>query len=92
MICIVKGKYELALLSAFIPFLGLICAIRMARPDSLWAKRFYRGRRLQRAHAKAEVFDARWGRYIDGVTDFIAGKPTDELAKKKAQVPATGTG
>ncbi len=92
MICIVKGKYELALLSAFIPFLGLICAIRMARPDSLWAKRFYRGRRLQKAHAKAEVFDARWGRYIDGVTDFIAGKPTDELAKKKAQVPATGTG
>ena len=49
MICIVKGKYELALLSAFIPFLGLICAIRTARPDSLWAKRFYRGRRLQRA-------------------------------------------
>ena len=92
LICIVKGKYELALLAAFIPFLGLICAIRTARPDSLWAKRFYNaaphatGRR-----EKAKRFDARWGRYLDGITDFIAGKPTDELPPK-AQVPATGTG
>ena len=91
MICILKGKYELALLSAFIPFLGLICAIRTARPDSLWAKRFYNQRRTQRAEAKAEAFDARWGHYLDGISDFIAGKPSDELAPK-AQVPATGTG
>jgi hypothetical protein len=91
MICIVKGKYELALLSAFIPFLGLVCAIRMARPDSLWAKRFYRGRHLQRAHDKAAAFDRRWGRYLDAITDFIAGKPSDELPPK-AQLPATGTG
>jgi hypothetical protein len=90
MICIVKGKYELALLSAFIPFLGIICAIRYARPDSLWARRFYRGRRLQRAQAKADAFDARWGRYLDGISDFIAGKPTDRL-KTKAKAQATGT-
>ena len=90
-ICIAKGKYELALLSTFIPFLGVICAIRTARPDSLWAKHFYNPRRMQRATEKAARFDARWGRYLDGFTDFIAGKPTDELAPK-AQVPATGTG
>ena len=46
---------------------------------------------MQRATEKAARFDARWGRYLDGFTDFIAGKPTDELAPK-AQVPATGTG
>jgi hypothetical protein len=91
MICILKGKYELALLSAFIPFLGLICAIRMARPDSLWARRFYRGKRMQRAEAKAQAFDSRWGRYLDAVTDFIAGKPNDQLPPKD-QVPVTGTG
>ena len=91
MVCIAKGKYELALLAAFIPFLGVICAIRTARPDSLWAKRFYNQHRMQRATDKARHFDARWGRYLDAVSDFIAGKPSDEL-KPKAQVPATGTG
>ena len=91
MVCIVKGKYELALLSAFIPFLGFICAIRYARPDSLWARRFYRGHRMQRAEEKAKAFDARWGRYLDAISDFIAGKPTDER-RPEGQLPATGTG
>jgi hypothetical protein len=91
MVCIVKGKYELALLSAFIPFLGLFCAIRMARPDSLWAKRFYSPRRLARAQQRADAFDARWGRYLAGVGDFIAGKPSEHLPSRD-QLPATGTG
>jgi hypothetical protein len=91
MVCIIKGKYEFALLAAFIPFLGLICAIRTARPDSLWAKRFYNEHRMRRAEQKAKRFDGRWGRYLDGITDFIAGKPSDELPPR-VQAPATGTG
>jgi hypothetical protein len=100
LVCVLKGKYEFALLGAFVPFLGLFCAIRMGRPDSRWAKRFYRGKRMARAEAKAKRFDARWGRYLDGVSDFIAGKPNDELRRMSPtppspptpQAPATGTG
>ena len=33
--CVLKGKYEFALLGAFVPLLALICSLRMARPDSL---------------------------------------------------------
>jgi hypothetical protein len=90
-ICVLKGKYEFALLAAFIPFIGVICAIRMARPTSLWARRFYHGRRMDTAVARAARFDRRYGRIVDWIGDFIAGKPTDELAPK-AQAPATGTG
>jgi hypothetical protein len=89
-ICILKGKYELALLGAFIPFLGFVCAVRMARPSSLWARRFYRGERAARAVARAHAFDRRYGRLTGYLGDFIAGRPTDELAARR-QAPATGT-
>jgi hypothetical protein len=91
LICLLKGKYEFALLGAFVPFIGLICAIRTARPTSRWAQRFYRGARLDRAEDKAARFDARWGRSVDFVSDFIAGKPSDELPPR-VQAPATGPG
>ena len=32
-VCIVKGKYVLALLATFIPLLGLVGAITLARPE-----------------------------------------------------------
>ena len=31
LVCVLKGKYELALLGAFVPFLVFVCAVRMAR-------------------------------------------------------------
>ena len=72
-ICVSKGKYELALLSIFVPFLGLVCAIRLARPESRWARRFYRRpAELERAKRRAERYDRRYGRFTNVIGGFIA--------------------
>lgn len=84
-VCVVKGKYACALLGTFIPFLGVICAITLARPDSMWARRFYRGRQLQRAQQRSAWFDRHFGRLRRSAGDFVAGKPTEPT-------PATETG
>ncbi|HEU4841811.1 MAG TPA: hypothetical protein VFT09_10220 [Ilumatobacteraceae bacterium] len=73
--CILKGKYQFALLGAFIPMLAVFCAVRIARPDSQWAHRFYDEARMARATARATAFDRRFGRIADFVGDFVAGKP-----------------
>jgi hypothetical protein len=52
-----KGKLTLGRLSIFVPPLGLVAALRLARPGSVWASVFYRRdpRKQQRAR---ERFDA----------------------------------
>ena len=42
LVCAFKGKYPMALFGTFIPGFSWIGAIRLARPRSRWAKRFYR--------------------------------------------------
>src|SRR5712692_11821289 len=37
-----KAKLTLGLLSVFVPLVGLVGAVRLAKPNSLWAKRFYK--------------------------------------------------
>ena len=97
-VCVLKGRYEFAVFGAFIVFVAVIAAVLIARPDSLWAKRFYGKARIATATRRADRFEGRWGRYFDAVSDFVAGKPTDEeLAERaklraEAQAPATATG
>jgi hypothetical protein len=70
-----KGKIALGLISLFIPVLGLITAIRLAKPNSLWARRFYDERKLERArrrfapHSRRQRFN-RW------FTDLVGGAPS----------------
>jgi hypothetical protein len=50
-----KGRILLGAVSLFIPLVGLYAAVRLAKPGSPWAKRFYRGHRehkLERARAR----------------------------------------
>jgi len=77
LVCIAKGKYKLALFGAFIPFVALVGAIRLARPGSRWAKRRYGPTKLARASARTTRYDARWGPATDWVCDFVAGKPSE---------------
>ena len=79
-VVVAKGKYRLALFGAFIPTLAMIGALRLARPGSLWARRWYHGARSDRAARRVARHDARWGPYTAWITDFVAGKPTDEVA------------
>jgi hypothetical protein len=76
LICVLKGKYRTALFGLFLPPAGVIGALRLARPSSIWARHRYRGKRLQRATRRAADFDRRWAPLQTGWEDFIGGKPS----------------
>jgi hypothetical protein len=75
-ICVFKGKYRTALFGLFLPPVGLIGAVRLARPASIWARLRYRGKRLERATRRANDFDRRWAPLQTGWANFIGGKPS----------------
>jgi hypothetical protein len=76
LVCILKGKYRSGLFALFLPPVGLIGAVRLARPTSIWARRRYRGQRLERAARRAADFDRRWDPLQADWVDFIGGRPS----------------
>jgi hypothetical protein len=82
-IIVLKGKPRLALLSFFVPFLNWVCAIRLARPNSWWARRFYgkHPKKQARAVARAQKWDARRDKWLDR----IGGAPSTERPAKAAE-------
>jgi hypothetical protein len=75
-ICVLKGKYRTALFGLFLPPVGLIGALRLARPRSIWARYRYRGQELERATHRAADFDKRWAPLQTDWEDFIGGRPS----------------
>lgn len=80
LVALSKGKTLMAVFGVIIPVIALVGAIRLARPDSPWARRFY-GRR-PRARAKAALrayrHDKRWAGPSRTLQDWIGGKPDPE--------------
>jgi hypothetical protein len=72
-LAILKGRYLLGLLGIFIPFVSLAAALRLATPNSAWARRFYspEGSKLARSRARFARLRHREKR----VADAIAGAP-----------------
>lgn len=75
-VCVRKGKFSTAALGAFLPPVAWIGAVRLARPGSTWARRHYDPARAARAKARADGFDARFGRWGLDLADLIAGRPS----------------
>ncbi|MFF3641879.1 hypothetical protein [Streptomyces sp. NPDC002564] len=75
LIALLKGKLRTALIGMVIPFVALIGAIRLARPGSAWARRFYRNRHRARARAGLRAFrhDRRWAGKSRRLQDWIGG-------------------
>ncbi|WP_329188321.1 hypothetical protein [Actinacidiphila glaucinigra] len=75
LLALVKGKLRSAVLGVFVPFVALFAALRLARPDSLWAERLYsrRPRAAQRAEARAARHDARWAGPLRRLQDWLGG-------------------
>ena len=72
-VAILKGKLIMGLIGVFLPFFALFSAIRLAKPESPWARRLYRGKeaKLERARGRDERFEARRLRFFD----LIGGTP-----------------
>jgi hypothetical protein len=72
-LAILKGKIVMGVAGVLFPLVGLIGAIRLAKPDSFWAQRRYEpgSRKLARAERRYERHTRRYQRFQDSV----AGAP-----------------
>ncbi|MFE9725077.1 hypothetical protein ACFYQ5_16140 [Streptomyces sp. NPDC005794] len=77
LIALFKGKARMAVIGTLVPFIAMIGALRLARPASPWAKRFYRRRHRARAKAVLRAYhhDVRWARPRRRFQDLIGGAP-----------------
>ncbi|MFI1563328.1 hypothetical protein ACH4ZX_09705 [Streptomyces sp. NPDC020490] len=75
-----KGKVRMAVFSVIVPFVGVIGFVRLARPGSPWARRFYRNRPRARARALLRAYhhDRRWSGPSRAFQDWLGGKPGAE--------------
>jgi hypothetical protein len=75
-----KGKLGTAVIGVFVPVVAYVGAVRIARPDSPWAKRRYEGkpRKLVKSELREVRFEARWRSKVDWIQDLVAGTPTGE--------------
>ena len=74
LICALKGKLVTAVIGILLQPVAIIGAIRLAKPDSYWARHRYpsRPKREERAERRfGAAYERRWNR----VKDFIAGAP-----------------
>ena len=71
-ICILKGKLPTGILGIVVPLIAWVGAIRLAKPGSWWARRRYRGRKLERAEHR---FDAAYAARHDRLRDLLGGAP-----------------
>ncbi|QFQ96702.1 hypothetical protein F9278_11230 [Streptomyces phaeolivaceus] len=94
LIALAKGKTRTAIFGVVIPFIALVGAIRLARPTSAWARRFYRRRPRARARSwkRAYRHDRRWTGPSRRLQDWIGGTPDEPPALKSAARPALPPG
>ncbi|MFF7129698.1 MULTISPECIES: hypothetical protein [unclassified Streptomyces] len=77
LIALSKGKTRVAIFGVIVPLVALVGAVRLARPDSPWARRFYGRRPRARARATLRAYhhDRRWAGPRRALQDWIGGKP-----------------
>ncbi|MGY3201213.1 hypothetical protein [Streptomyces sp. TE5632] len=77
LIALSKGKTRTAVFGVIVPVVALIGSLRLARPGSPWARRFYRSRHRARAKALLRAYhhDRRWSGPRRAFEDWLGGKP-----------------
>ena len=69
-ICLLKGKIATGLISLPVPLIAFVGAIRLAKPSSFWARRFYSEPKMARA---GERFDERQLARRERLRDLFSG-------------------
>ena len=69
-----KGKLTLGLLSIFLPPVGLVAAVRLARPGSVWAQTVYDEAKRTRARARFDPEVSRLEGLRHGLADLLGGR------------------
>ncbi|MFM9591327.1 collagen-like protein [Streptomyces scabiei] len=94
LIALAKGKTRTAIFGVVIPFIAVVGAVRLARPTSAWARRFYRRRPRARARSwrRAYRHDRRWAGPSRRLQDWLGGTPDRAPALESATRPALPAG
>lgn len=76
LIAAAKGKVFMAVFGVFIPFVSLIAAIRLAEPDSVWARKFYKpnGKKAKRSDKRYARYEKTWRQRKEKLWDILGGK------------------
>ncbi|MFI8205964.1 hypothetical protein [Streptomyces sp. NPDC085937] len=87
LIALSKGKVRIAVFGVIIPLVALVGSLRLARPGSPWAKRFYRRRHRARARSLLRAYrhDRRWARPARALQDWLGGKPDPPKPLERAR-------
>ena len=82
-VTLLKGKIWTGLIGIVVVFVALVAAVRLAKPRSPWARRFYRpgSRRLARAEERQRLHDRRWAPRTRRLLDLIGGAPSEAEAE-----------
>lgn len=82
-IAALKGKVFLAVVGVFILPLAAVAAIRLAEPDSVWSRYFYKHKQAKRnrAIARYKSYEHTWRIRKEKAWDLIGGKPGRPLQK-----------
>jgi hypothetical protein len=77
-VALLKGKLWTGLIGVFVLFVSVVAAIRLAKPRSIWARRFYKpgSARLLRAEERQRRHDRRWSSRTKKLQDLIGGAPS----------------
>ena len=77
-VAVLKGKIVMGVTGVLFPVVGLVGAIRLAKPESFWAQRLYEpsGRKLARATKRYERHTRRYQRFQDSVAGAPEGPGT----------------
>jgi hypothetical protein len=88
-VTLLKGKLKLGLFGIVFAPLSVVGAVRLAKPTSIWARRFYPegGWRLRRSEARAASREARWTDRRDRLYDLIGGAPHLGSKRDSATTP-----
>ena len=72
LVCVLKGKIAFGLIGLFFPVVSIVGALRLAKPDSPWARRRYASRPTKMALAQRRYGVERQER-LDRMRDLIGG-------------------
>lgn len=75
LVAFLKGKPKLGALGLFVPGVAFLGAVRLAKPSSLWSRRFYSPTKLERSHARATLHHRRYALLKHRLYDAIGGAP-----------------
>jgi len=88
-VVVLKGKLATALIGFFVPLVALVGALRLAKPDSFWARRRYGDEKLARS---SQRFDADYQARRERLRDLMSGQrrhPSAPAVSSSVTAPAS---